>query len=160
MLLEENRREEFLRNLSCVCQEEGFGQSTWTIDLCYLLKRYKIQHCMYTTMIGVNEDYRRQGYYNKIINMGPVITLVDAGLLVCDLCKHNKLKAEFRRCFGGGYTGHYVLLVGYNIRNNKILYRDPALPARLCAVSPFRLKQARLATGTDEDVIFVFNNYR
>lgn len=27
---------------------------------------------------------------------GPAIVLVDAGLLVCDLCKHNKLKAEFR----------------------------------------------------------------
>lgn len=196
MLLPNDEREKFLESFSTICQEQGFGQSTWTIDLCYLLKRFRIRNSMYTTMMGVNEAYIRQDYYNRIINLdrervkylfkeaassgvevhegritteellshlafgGPAIVLVDAGLLVCDLCKHNKLKADFRQCFGGGYRGHYVLAVGYSLSTGKLLYRDPALSERLCAVAVNRFKQARLATGTDEDIIFVFNSYR
>ncbi|CAH0713392.1 unnamed protein product, partial [Brenthis ino] len=49
MLLPEDKRLAFLKNFSQICLEEGFGQSTWTIDLCYLLKRFNIKHCMYTT---------------------------------------------------------------------------------------------------------------
>ncbi|KAJ8710961.1 hypothetical protein PYW07_008203 [Mythimna separata] len=194
MLLPPEQREEMLDNFEQICQDEGFQQSTWTIDLCYLLKRFGIRHCMYTTLLGVNEDYRRHEYYDRIINMdrervkrrfdeatahgievqkhslthaellrhlattGPVIALVDASMLVCDLCKHNKLKAEFRRCFGGSYSGHYVVLVGYS--GAKLLYRDPALPARLCAASPARFHRARRAVGTDEDVILVYRDYR
>ncbi|CAB3245530.1 unnamed protein product [Arctia plantaginis] len=194
MLLSEEQRTEMLENFDRICQEEGFNQSTWTIDLCYLLKRFDIQHVMYTELLGVNESYKKQGYYNKIIDMdrdrvlqrfdaavsagivveqhsltseelvahlsrhGPVVVLVDSGLLVCDLCRHNKIKAEFRRCFGGSYSGHYVVVVGYS--RGKLLYRDPALSPRLCAASPARLARAARAKGTDHDVILVYNDYR
>ncbi|KAL0868122.1 hypothetical protein ABMA27_008752 [Loxostege sticticalis] len=190
MLLTDEQRTEFLDKFTDICQEEGFNQSTWTIDLCYLLKR----HQMCTTMLGVNEDYKRHGYYDKILDLdrdrvrrrfdeaasaglavsqrslsteelvahlekaGPVVLLVDAGLLVCDLCKHNKLKAEFRRCFGGGYRGHYIVLVGRS--RGKLLYRDPALTPRLCAASPLTLNRARLASGTDQDVVLVYKDFR
>lgn len=132
MLLQGSQREKMIKNFHQICQEEGFLQSTWTIDLCYLLKRFDIRHVMYTITLGVNENYKKHGYYDKIINIdrervkrrfddaipcgievhrhslshdelmnhlrtrGPAVVLVDAGLLVCDLCKHNKLKAEFR----------------------------------------------------------------
>ena len=33
------KRSELLLTLDQVVREEGFGQSTWTIDLCYFLKR-------------------------------------------------------------------------------------------------------------------------
>lgn len=33
---------------------------------------------------------------SHVVTRGPAIVLVDAALLVCDLCKHNKLRAEFR----------------------------------------------------------------
>ncbi|XP_021193726.3 protein GUCD1 [Helicoverpa armigera] len=193
MLLAAPHREELLDNFEQICQDEGFRQSTWTIDLCYLLKRFGIRHCMYTTTLGVNEDFRRHGYYDRIINIdrervqrrfdeasangivvqkhslthaemlahlctsGPVIVLVDATLLVCDLCKH-KLKAEFRRCFGGPYSGHYILVVGRS--GHKLLYRDPALPPRLCVTSPARLLRARTASGTDHDVILIYTDTR
>ena len=39
MLLQGEQRMEALHNLDNICREEGFNQSTWTIDLCYLLKR-------------------------------------------------------------------------------------------------------------------------
>ncbi|XP_028034583.1 protein GUCD1 isoform X2 [Bombyx mandarina] len=195
MLLSNKQREDFLARFNEICEDEGFGESTWTIDLCYLLKRFHIKHCMYTILLGVNEDYRRHGYYDRIMHLdtqrvysrfrdaldsgvqaversvsmkelvshltdrGPAIVLVDAGLLSCDLCKHNKLKAEFRRCFGSNYyRGHYVLLVGHTAR--RLLYRDPALSPRLCATAPRRLQQARLTSGTDHDIIFIYNSYR
>jgi hypothetical protein len=31
-------REEIISNSAEICRKEGFGHSTWTIDLCYLLK--------------------------------------------------------------------------------------------------------------------------
>ena len=39
MLLSEEDRKKFLKFFSQICAEEGFGQNTWTIDLCYLLRR-------------------------------------------------------------------------------------------------------------------------
>jgi hypothetical protein len=39
MTLDDQRRRELLDNFDHVCQVEGFGKSTWTVDLCYLLKR-------------------------------------------------------------------------------------------------------------------------
>lgn len=39
MLLPVPQREEMLDKFEMICQDEGFNQSTWTIDLCYLLKR-------------------------------------------------------------------------------------------------------------------------
>lgn len=39
MLLTPAQREEMLDKFEMICREEGFNQSTWTIDLCYLLKR-------------------------------------------------------------------------------------------------------------------------
>lgn len=38
MLLSEEKRKYVLQNLEEICQKEGFDKSTWTIDLCYLLK--------------------------------------------------------------------------------------------------------------------------
>lgn len=39
MMLPREQREEMLNNFEEICEDEGFRQSTWTIDLCYLLKR-------------------------------------------------------------------------------------------------------------------------
>lgn len=40
MLLSSEQQKELLGSFDQVCAEEGFNQSTWTIDLCYLLKRF------------------------------------------------------------------------------------------------------------------------
>ncbi|CAH2052535.1 unnamed protein product, partial [Iphiclides podalirius] len=191
MLLSLEQRENMRENFWKICQDEGFEQSTWTIDLCYLLVRFGIEHCMYTTIKGVSNtqascdklDYKTRKRVERrfqnadeagiliyiqelgsekllshIETRGPAIVLVDAALLVCDLCKHNKLRAEFRRAFGGPYRGHYVVVVGY--AGGKILYRDPALSPRLCATSPGRLHNARRSPGTDFDAILIFKDFR
>ncbi|KAJ2937920.1 hypothetical protein O0L34_g14193 [Tuta absoluta] len=192
MLLPGDQRRQFLENFSNICKEEGFGESTWTMDLCYLLKRFNIEHRMYSTAIGVNEDLKKLSYYDNImdkdrdriglrfeeaqslgidiregklsndmikrhlIDHGPVILLVDSGLLVCDLCKHNKLKYEFRKLMGGTYCGHYILLTGFT--RDKFLYRDPGLSERICAISFHRLAEARSAAGTDNDILCIYMN--
>lgn len=43
--------------------------STWTIDLCYLLKRFKILHKYLTTTIGINPAFRDEQYYERILEL-------------------------------------------------------------------------------------------
>jgi hypothetical protein len=46
---------------------------TIVLSFCAIKKsylfRFNVKHVMYTTMLGVNEDYRRHGYYEKIIDL-------------------------------------------------------------------------------------------
>ncbi|XP_055677334.1 protein GUCD1 [Lutzomyia longipalpis] len=67
MLLPRQKRNYFLENFTEICSEEGFGQSTWTIDLCYVLKRFGVHHKYLTSTIGVNDGYNQHSYYGKII---------------------------------------------------------------------------------------------
>lgn len=55
-------KEEISKDIEKVCQSEGFGHSTWTIDLCYLLKNYAPQLAFsYTTVtLGVDPSYMDQ----------------------------------------------------------------------------------------------------
>ncbi|XP_050353631.1 protein GUCD1 isoform X2 [Nymphalis io] len=192
MVLSEGDRNDFITNFFKICEEEGFGQTTCTIDLCYLLKRYNIKHCMFTTSHLPNKRILRtfSGTVNKaalrirkrfenasidgikivdsvlstrdilhhVTSKGPAIVLVDAALLSCDLCKHNKLTSEFRRILGGMYRGHYIVVVGWS--SGKLLYLDPARSSPLCATVPARLQNSRLAPGTDRDIILIYCDYR
>lgn len=67
MVLPPEKRAHLSENFESVCKEEGFGRSTWTIDLCYLLHRYKIKHKYLTQTLGVNPDYRGNPFYDAII---------------------------------------------------------------------------------------------
>ncbi|KAF7286647.1 hypothetical protein GWI33_004680 [Rhynchophorus ferrugineus] len=68
MVLSSKQREYFLKNFNKTCKAEGFNKSTWTIDLCYLLKRYNIQHVYFTITIGVHEGYRGNSFYHNILH--------------------------------------------------------------------------------------------
>lgn len=67
MVLPDKHRQHLTKNLSRICKSEGFHKSTWTIDLCYLLKRYNVDHVFYTITIGVHEGYRGNSFYNHIL---------------------------------------------------------------------------------------------
>jgi len=62
-------KDSILENLEEICRNEGFGHSTWTIDLCYLLKHYAPRLAFsYTTItLGVDPSYMNQVFYNKIL---------------------------------------------------------------------------------------------
>lgn len=44
-----------------------FFSSTWTIDLCYLLRRFDIRHKYATMTVGVNPTFRNHKYYGEIL---------------------------------------------------------------------------------------------
>ncbi|KAL4705470.1 hypothetical protein ACJJTC_001018 [Scirpophaga incertulas] len=163
MVLPEPQRSLFLENFTSICQQEGFNQSTWTIDLCYLLKRFNVKHEMYTSTLGVNEENKRHSYYKKILDQdrerprgvaraGRAAT--GCGAAGLPLVPHNKLGVELGRWLGSGYRGHYVVVCG--VAGERVVFRDPAVSARLCAVSDRELAHARAAPGTDADVILVY----
>ena len=55
-------KDTILENVEEICKSEGFGHSTWSIDLCYLIKHYAPQlRFSYTTItIGVDPSYMNQ----------------------------------------------------------------------------------------------------
>ncbi|XP_038215926.1 protein GUCD1 [Zerene cesonia] len=182
MVLGEKQRQYFLDNFSRILREEGISRCTWTIDLCYLLKRFDVTHCIYTVRCDVNPSYKKihtqvlnrvrkkfqdsvknglrlkqkvlsmQQIAQHVINFGPAILLVDIGLLTCNVCKSHTLSSELRLIFGGSYRGHYICVTG--VSGNKALYRDPARAHSLCCVALHRLQLARTPL-TDYDVILV-----
>ncbi|KAJ8954233.1 hypothetical protein NQ318_005829 [Aromia moschata] len=67
MVLPTKDRLDFLNNFTQICKNEGFNKSTWTIDLCYLLKIYKVKHVFYTITLGVHEGYRGNSFYHHVL---------------------------------------------------------------------------------------------
>lgn len=57
------------------------------------------------------------------------------------------------------YTGHYILIHGYDPLSDAFMVRDPAWDVpRICStgrVAAERLDNARVAHGTDEDLLFI-----
>ncbi|CAG9861448.1 unnamed protein product [Phyllotreta striolata] len=68
MVLPRKKRQEFLDNFTQICRNEGFNKSTWTIDLCYILKKFEVPHIFYTITLGIHEGYRSNSFYNSILN--------------------------------------------------------------------------------------------
>ncbi|XP_030378174.1 protein GUCD1 isoform X1 [Scaptodrosophila lebanonensis] len=68
MILSTAQREQMLTNFEQICKEEGFGSSTWTIDLCYTLLRFQVRHEYYTKTLGIDPNYTQHSYYSKIID--------------------------------------------------------------------------------------------
>ncbi|CDF40807.1 unnamed protein product [Chondrus crispus] len=54
-----------------------------------------------------------------------------------------------------GFLGHYVLLYAYNPVTDSFLMKDPATDRQTCVISGENLDEARLAFGTDQDIIFI-----
>lgn len=69
MVLPSKDRELFLHNFKTICENEGFNESTWTIDLCYILQRFHLPHKYFTTTIGVNPSYNNHRYYDRILSL-------------------------------------------------------------------------------------------
>lgn len=84
-----------------------------------------------------------------------IIMLVDKRrlcpwLAAADLC----LQAAF--CgVEFGYTGHYILLIGYDSEFEEFIVRDPAACHAELRVSCSVIDQARRSFGTDEDLLLV-----
>lgn len=158
--------------------------SVWSIDLAHLLSRCGVPDpVLCTTFAGVRPDYNNETFYapHMATDTARVTQLFEtaaaAGVnVVC--ISVTAVELRWALSVGGyvaialvdktillapnpieslrksSYTGHYVLLYGYDNDTDSILIRDPAAPGteRLSAT---RLEAARKAHGTDEDLVFV-----
>ncbi|XP_048506024.1 protein GUCD1 isoform X2 [Athalia rosae] len=68
MVIPDEERKYFFNNFYQVCKEEGFDKSTWSVDLCYLLKRFGVKHKYCTITFGVHPGYRGEHFYDKILH--------------------------------------------------------------------------------------------
>ena len=114
---------------------------------------------------------KRRTHINDIIehisNHGLCIVLTNANLLGCETCNYysmTTLAASSQGIHGclppyreadATYQGHYIVVCGYDITCQKIVYRNPSLNDRECVMSFQTFENARTSYGTDDDVIFV-----
>ena len=57
--------------------------------------------------------------------------------------------------FGSGYTGHYVVVCGYDEDRQEFVLRDPASSNATLVISAAGFDNARKSFGTDEDILLV-----
>ncbi|GLC36565.1 hypothetical protein PLESTM_000460800 [Pleodorina starrii] len=74
---------------------------------------------------------------------------LDPWLAAADMCLPSLCGMEL------GYTGHYVLVVGYDGVSQEYVVRDPAAQEPDLRVSAAALDAARRSFGTDEDILVV-----
>ncbi|XP_039177034.1 protein GUCD1 isoform X3 [Crotalus tigris] len=92
------------------------------------------------------------------------IVLVNAVLLLCDLCSSPVKYCCFlpigQKCFcrSPDYQGHFIVLCGYNRALGCIYYNNPAYADRTCSTSICNFEEARTSYGTDEDILFIYRN--
>jgi len=200
MVLRPNERTQFERDFDKICEEEGFLNSTWTIDLAYLLNRFG-SSCRYCTVTwGVDPKYDNQSFYKPILSKdenrvnskfneakekgmnvelrsveldeifhhldtrNPAIVLVDANFIRCKTCSFSGFTCDawiFQLCPSAcqlDYTGHYIVVTGYDSSKRLVYYENPSVRQGECCMSYGDFNAARRAYGTDEDIIFIYNN--
>ncbi|XP_053688115.1 protein GUCD1 [Sabethes cyaneus] len=107
MLLGRKERTRFLAEFDKICQAAEFKNSTWTIDLCYILKDLNFKHKYLTTTFGANpfhigkEYYRffdkdearvNQKFQDAVLSDIPIeITSVDYRYLMAHLANHGNI---------------------------------------------------------------------
>ncbi len=56
------------------------------------------------------------------------------------------------------YLGHFIVLIGYDDLRNLIFYRNPATSKKLSITSYVNLEIARKSYGTDQDILFIYDD--
>ncbi|XP_030087645.2 protein GUCD1 isoform X1 [Serinus canaria] len=105
-----------------------------------------------------------QDIQNHLSQGHVAIVLVNAVLLLCDLCSSPVKYCCFlpigQKCFcrSPDYQGHFIVLCGYNKASGSIYYNNPAYADRTCCTSISNFEEARTSYGTDEDILFIYTD--
>ncbi|XP_022635137.1 protein GUCD1 isoform X1 [Vigna radiata var. radiata] len=90
------------------------------------------------------------------------ILVLSGKYIAIALVDHNKLSPVWQEgvpvpavANNPGYTGHYVLICGYDARADMFEIRDPASSKKHKTISSKSLEEARKAFGTDEDLLLI-----
>ena len=108
--------------------------------------------------VGISIEHRS-------LSLEELLCYVSSGdYLVITLIDKRKLTAMWStaevclgRCcgIGSGYTGHYVVVLGYLKDMNQFIVRDPASTSDTLYIDCASFDMARKAFGTDEDLLIV-----
>ncbi|KAL5016820.1 hypothetical protein ScPMuIL_006409 [Solemya velum] len=90
-----------------------------------------------------------------------VICLVDWNSLECIWC--DNMRKNCIKCFArlgccNDFQGHYVVLCGYDLKHQRLYYKNPNFEEDMCCTSMTSFDRARMQHGTDEDTLFIFNH--
>ena len=75
--------------------------------------------------------------------------------LHCCVCTPLSRLGRYELLTSEEFTGHYILLVGYDVESDIFYYRDPGVPIHICCIKSSDLECARGWPGTDHDAIVV-----
>ena len=90
-----------------------------------------------------------------------LLVLVDARHLSCSDCDSGILRRLFRSALRPfTFTGHYVLLIGYDGASDHFIFMDPASRSQTCYIGAAQLDKARFSEGTDEDILIIRHIHR
>ncbi|XP_069071219.1 protein GUCD1 isoform X2 [Pleurodeles waltl] len=154
-------------------------KSIWTIDLAYLMRHFGSFYRKHfdTEENRVNQLFARAATSGVVVEKRAVriedlqehlsqghvaIVLVNAVLLLCDLCSSPVKYCCFlpigQKCFcrNPDYQGHFIVLCGYNRTVGSVFYNNPAYADRMCRTSMSNFEEAWRSYGTDEDILFVY----
>jgi Guanylylate cyclase len=170
-----------LQTLVALCRTT----SVWTIDLAHILRSYSMRVIVTTTCVGANPSYKSAAFYasqidgdidrvNRLFSMAETagISVIKTSISPAQLkrillsgrylaiCLVDKAKLLYNDSAGNTqYTGHYILLHGFDSTTDSFYYKDPALYRNAGSytgrLSSLVLDMARQSYGTDEDLIFV-----
>ncbi|XP_052198199.1 guanylyl cyclase 1 isoform X2 [Diospyros lotus] len=139
--------------------------SIWTVDLAYLLQKFSVSFSYFTVTLGANPNFSVETFYKcKSISKEEISLLILSGKYVAiALVDQYKLSRSWLEevCVSGfnsgnsGYSGHYVVICGYDAMTDEFEIRDPASSREHEKITSNRLEEARKSFGTDEDLLLV-----
>ncbi|XP_062001453.1 guanylyl cyclase 1 isoform X2 [Rosa rugosa] len=139
--------------------------SIWTVDLAYLLQKFSVSFSYYTVTFGANPNYSGETFYKcRSVGQEEICFLILCGKYIAIvLVDQYKLSPSSQdnvfisdRCGSNSdYTGHYVIICGYDTATDEFEIRDPACSRKHEKVSSTCLEAARKSFGTDEDLLLI-----
>ncbi|KAG2730410.1 hypothetical protein I3760_01G290600 [Carya illinoinensis] len=159
-----------LKSLGITCNFEVLSElcctnSIWTVDLAYLLLRFPVSFSFFTVTVGANPNYSGETFYKCSSISGEEISvlILSGKYIAIALVDQYKLSQSWPENFSvpslfasnSGYTGHYVVICGYDTDADEFEIRDPASSRKHERVSSKCLEEARKCFGTDEDLLLI-----
>ncbi|KAH7855071.1 hypothetical protein Vadar_020935 [Vaccinium darrowii] len=151
--------------------------SIWTVDLAYLLQKFSVSFSYFTVLQEQlpNDLVRVDMLFQKAMEAGIriqcrsisgeeiSILILTGNFVAIALVDQHKLSQSWHGdvCDSGfyssssGYTGHYVVICGYDAATDEFEIRDPASSRKHLKITSKRLEEAHKSFGTDEDLLLV-----
>mmetsp|Transcript_2724 Transcript_2724/g.4936 ORF Transcript_2724/g.4936 Transcript_2724/m.4936 type:complete len:271 (+) Transcript_2724:48-860(+) len=109
---------------------------------------------------GVQIEFRSvaQAEIIDVLKNGAIlVVLVDKRQLQCKMCEGNSSSALSRNSisFVYGFLGHYIVIYKYDPKGDVFVFKDPASQHPRCEIESSVLEKARMAFGTDEDILVI-----